>query len=70
MGSPPATAMTIQELGMFVPDCRIAQQQIAMLNSMRRTPDDMLFSVSGWTGHDRMINYLILRHTSYLRDYC
>ena len=70
VGPPPAQAMTIRELGMFIPDCRIAQQQIAMLNGMRRTKDDMLFSVSGWTGEDRMINYLINKHIIYLKEYC
>jgi len=41
-----------------------------MLNSMRRTADDQLFSLSGWTGEDKKINWLITRHIRYLRDYC
>jgi hypothetical protein len=43
---------------------------MAMLNSMRRTADDQLFSLSGWTGEDKKINWLINWHIRYLRDYC
>jgi hypothetical protein len=37
---------------------------------MRRTADDQLFSLGGWTGHDRKINWLINWHIRDLRDYC
>ena len=69
-GTPSRTAMSIDDLEYFQPNCKIAQQQIAMLNSMRRTADDQLFSLSGWSGQDRKINWLINWHIRDLRDYC
>jgi hypothetical protein len=69
-GTPSRTAMSMQDLEYFQPNCKIAQQQIAMLNSMRRTADDQLFSVGGWTGYDKKINWLINWHIRDLRDYC
>ena len=69
-GTPSRTAMSVQDLEYFQPDCKIAQQQIAMLNSMRRSADDQLFSLSGWTGQDKKINWLINWHIRDLRDYC
>ena len=38
-GTPSRTAMSIEDLKYFQTDCKIAPQQIAMLNSMRRTAD-------------------------------
>ena len=69
-GTPSRTAMSIDDLEYFQPNCKIAQQKIAMLNSMRRTADDQLFSLSGWSGQDRKINWLINWHIRDLRDYC
>ena len=69
-GTPSRTAMSIEDLKYFQTDCKIAPQQIAMLNSMRRTADDQLFSLSGWTGQDRRVNWLINWHIRELRDYC
>jgi hypothetical protein len=69
-GTPGRTAMTIEQLEYFQPDCAIAQQQMILLNSMRRSPDDQLLSFSGWTGQDRKINWLINWHIRGLRDYC
>ena len=69
-GTPSRSAMSVQDLEYFQPDCRIAREQMAMLNSMRRTADDQLFSLSGWCGEDKKVNWLITRHIRYLRDYC
>ena len=69
-GTPSRTAMSIEDLKYFQTDCKIAPPQIAMLNSMRRTADDQLFSLSGWTGQDRRVNWLINWHIRELRDYC
>jgi len=69
-GTPSRTAMSIRDLEYFQYDCRISARQIAMLNSMRRTADDQLLSVSGWNGQDKKINWLINWHIRYLRDYC
>ena len=69
-GTPSRTAMSIDDLEWFQYDCKRSGQQIAMLNSMRRTADDQLFSLSGWTGEDKKINWLINWHIRYLRDYC
>ena len=69
-GTPSRAAMSIDDLEYFQYDCKQSSQQMAMLNSMRRTADDQLFSLSGWTGEDKKINWLITRHIRYLRDYC
>lgn len=69
-GTPSRTAMSINDLEYFQYDCRISGQQIAMLNSMRRTADDQLLGLGGWNGQDRKINWLINWHIRYLRDYC
>ena len=69
-GTPSRTAMSINDLEYFQYDCKISGQQIAMLNSMRRTADDQLFSLSGWTGEDKKRHWLINWHIRYLRDYC
>ena len=69
-GTPGRTAMSIDDLEYFQYDCKRSGQQIAMLNSMRRTADDQLFSLSGWTGEDKKRHWLITRHIRYLRDYC
>ena len=69
-GTPSRTAMSIDDLEWFQYDCKRSGQQIAMLNSMRRTADDQLFSLSGWTGEDKKRHWLINWHIRYLRDYC
>jgi hypothetical protein len=69
-GTPSRTAMSLDDLEYFKYDCKIAPQQIAMLNSMRRTADDQLMSLDGWTGRAKKINWLINWHVQYLRDYC
>jgi len=69
-GTPSRTAMSIDDLEYFKYDCKIAPQQIAMLNSMRRTADDQLLSLDGWTGRSKKVNWLINWHVQHLRDYC
>lgn len=69
-GTPSRTAMSIDDLEYFQTDCKIAQQQIAMLHSMRRTADDQLFSLDGWSGRSKKINWLINWNIQSLRDYC
>ena len=69
-GTPSRTAMSIDDLEWFRYDCKRSQEQMAMLNSMRRTADDQLFSLSGWSGEDKKVNWLITWHIRYLRDYC
>ena len=54
-GTPSRTAMSIRDLESFRYDCKISSQQIAMLNRMRRTDDDQLFSLSGWSGEDKKL---------------
>lgn len=36
--------MSATDLNYFQPDCRIKQQQIEMLQSMRQSPDEQLFA--------------------------
>jgi len=61
--------MSIDDLEYFQTDCKIAQQQIAMLHSMRRTADDQLFSLDGWSGRSKKIHWLINWNIQSLRDY-
>jgi hypothetical protein len=63
--------MTIEQLGIMVPDCRIRDQQIAMLMSQYVVDrDELAFSWRGITGEARQANYVIRRHLNYLKDYC
>jgi hypothetical protein len=63
--------MTIQQLGMFVPNCKIRDQQLAMLMSQYVTDrDEMAFSWRGLTGEARWANQIIRSHVIYLREYC
>lgn len=41
-GTPGVAPMNYVDLNYFQPDCRIRDQQVAMLMSMRQTPDQML----------------------------
>mgnify|MGYP003345803776 FL=1 len=69
-GTPSMHSMNNYDLNYFQYDCARSREQIAFLNSLRRTPDDQLFSISGWAGVDRQTNWLINTHIRYLRDYC
>lgn len=63
--------MTIEQLGMFVPNCKIRDKQIAMLMSQYTTNrDDLAFSWRGLTGEARRANQIIHSHLLYLREYC
>lgn len=63
--------MTLEQLGMFVPDCRIRDQQIAMLMSQYTTNrDELAFSFRGLSGEAQRSNQVIRHHIIYLRDYC
>jgi hypothetical protein len=69
-GTPSAAAIDPDELKWFNPDCSRAGEQMAWLQSLRRTADDQLFSVRGWLGEGQRVNWLINSHLRYLRDYC
>lgn len=63
--------MTIEQLGMFVPDCKIRDQQMRMLMSQyTRNRDELAFSWRGVTGEARRANDIITAHLIYLREYC
>jgi hypothetical protein len=68
--TPSAVAINPEELKWFNPDCRQAGEQMAWLQSLRRSADDQLFSVRGWLGEGQRVNWLINSHIRYLRDYC
>lgn len=69
--TPDARYMTIEQLGSFVPDCRIRDQQIALLMSQyTHDRDEMAFSLRGITGEARRANQIIRHHVIYLRSYC
>lgn len=69
-GTPSRMSMNTSDLSWFAYDCSRSREQMAFLNSLRRSDDDQLFSISGWTGEDRHRNWLINYHIRYLRDYC
>jgi len=57
-GTPGATPMAYQDLNYFQVDCRIAVEQRAMLESMRRTRDEAaLDRLLGDGNINRQINY-------------
>lgn len=58
------------ELKWFSPDCGKAPEQIRWLNSLRQTDDDQLFSVAGWLGEGKRVNWLINQHLHYIKSYC
>ena len=58
------------DLNRFQYDCDNRASQIAYLQSLRRSADDQLFSLSGWTGEDRQRNWLINYHISMLATRC
>lgn len=63
--------MTLEQLNTFVPDCRIRDQQMAILLSQYVTDrDEMAFSWRGVTGEARIANQIIRHHLIYLRSYC
>ena len=70
-GGPPSRPVAnLNDLNYFQPDCKIRDQQIAYLQSLRRTSDDMLFSFSGWIGYDKTVNWTIDNHLRQLIHYC
>ena len=69
--APDPRYMTLEQLGSLVPDCRLRDQQIAMLMAQYTTNrDDLAFSLRGLTGEAQRANQVIKSHIIYLRDYC
>lgn len=63
--------MTLEELGRFVPDCTIRDQQMRLLMSqMTVDRDELAFSWRGLTGEARRANDVIRSQLIYLRSYC
>lgn len=63
--------MTLEQLGMFVPNCKIRDQQMSMLLSQYTiNRDELAFSMRGLSGEARRSNDVINRHLIYLREYC
>lgn len=63
--------MTIEQLGRFVPNCKIRDQQIAMLMSQLVTNrDELAFGWRSITGEAQRANQIIRSHVLYLREYC
>ncbi len=69
-GSPPSQSVTFDELNRYQIDCRKKSEQIAFLNSLRRSPDDRLFTLDGWFGVNDRINWVINYHLVYINQYC
>lgn len=66
-----ARYMTLEELGSFVPNCKIRDQQIALLMSQYvHNRDELAFSWRGITGEAQRANQVIRHQIIYLRNYC
>ena len=66
-----STYMTIEQLGQFVPNCKIRDEQISLLMSQYPNDrDELAFSWRGVTGEARRANQIIRHHVIYLRSYC
>ena len=67
--TPDARYMTIEQLGRFVLDCNIRDEQIALLMSQyTHDRDEMAFSWRGLTGEARQANWVIRYHLMALRE--
>jgi hypothetical protein len=69
-GTPSRVAIDPYDLNYFQPDCSQKAQQIAFLQSLRRSPEDRAFTLSGWFGVDDQVNWTINSHILYLKQYC
>ena len=56
---PTRPTVSYDDLNSFVVDCRQKAEQIRFLQSVRRSSDDQLLSLSGWLGEDKNVNYMI-----------
>ena len=69
-GAPTTDSVSLYDLNYFQPDCRIKEKQLQFLQSLRRGPDDKLFTLSGWFRVDNQINWTIDNHIRHLVQYC
>ena len=69
-GAPSASTVSLYDINYFQPDCRIKEQQMHFLQSLRRGRDDKLFTASGFFRVDDQVNWTIDTHLRYLTQYC
>lgn len=61
--------MSIPQLGKFVTNCDLRDEQLAFLMSQLTTNrDELAFSIRGFSGEAHQINYMVRRHINDLRD--
>ena len=65
-----SAGMTYEDLTWYAVDCKHKQEQIKFLQNLRKSPDDQLTSISGWTGQDRKFNYLLNSYLIELNTRC
>lgn len=61
--------VNLNDLEYFQPDCRMKTEQIAFLQSLRRTSKDGL-TMSSVSGVDARMNWIINTHLIYIGQYC
>lgn len=69
-GSPASESVSFDELNRYQIDCKKRDEQVAFLNSLRRSADDRLFTLDGWFGTNDRINWVINYHLVYINKYC
>lgn len=65
-----SAGMTYQDLTWYAVDCNRKQEQLHFLQSLRKSPDNQLTSISGWTGQDRKFNNLLNSYLIELSTRC
>ena len=65
-----SAGITYEDLTWYAVDCKHKAEQIKFLQSLRKSPDDQLMSISGWTGEDRKFNYLLNSYLVELSTRC
>lgn len=69
-GAPPAGQINLSDLDSMTIDCSRKAEQIAFLQSLRRPPDEKLFSANGWFGYNDRLHQIINHQLRYLANYC
>ena len=65
-----SAGMTYEDLTWYAVDCKRKEEQIRFLQGLRKSSDDQLMSISGWTGQDRKFNGLLNNYLIELSTRC
>lgn len=67
---PPAKQVNLNDLDSMVLDCSRKAEQIAFLQSLRRSPDDRILTLNGWFGYNDRLHRIINHQLRYLANNC